>query len=232
MRLSFGHLILLLLAIAGVFFYQYSQPWEITGNDFDRRVLQSRIPVLVYFDAAPGCEGAFPVYLKFRSKWKGKLDVLRINAQKNPQLARDYDVKTEVVNILFHHGSEVKRMGAEEWVRRVAARNDGYYSDDSALAELDSFVASVVQGSGRGTSEVKQGNNAIVPQKSGRGKETPLVVEGIFAEKDGFGALIGGKVSKKGDMVNGYKVTNIGENFVEFSDKDGNTQRKKIGQKE
>ena len=132
-------LVVLLLVAGGVWFLR-SQSWEVGEKNFDRRVLQATTPVLVYFDTAPNCHGGYPVFQKLRNQRRGKLEVVHVNAVTYSRLASTYGVGKEVLIGLFDHGHVAKSMGAREWLGRVMAKNNGFYSDEAALADLESFV--------------------------------------------------------------------------------------------
>ena len=68
-----------------------------------------------------------------------------------------------------------------------------------------------------------QAREASVP------KIDPLMVAGILVGSEGTSVMIGENLYKKGEMVEGCKIVDIGADFVEFLDKDGKTFRREIG---
>ena len=134
-------LVLLLLPLAAFAYYQFHSAWvEVGERDFERRVLQDRIPALVYFDTAIGCRGGDWVFRNLSRKWPGVLDVFYVNSVDHPGLAGRYGVSRDVVFVLFERGQAVKRATAPEVLAAVAAKNSGVYSDENFLAEMENFA--------------------------------------------------------------------------------------------
>ena len=115
--------------------------WQTVGEqDFDRRVLKGTLPALVYFDAANGCDGADGVFTSLSARRKGILTVFRVDIAAHKHVARAYDVKDDVVFVLFANGRAVKRATAPEVLERVLTKNGGLYSDERFLAEMEAFL--------------------------------------------------------------------------------------------
>src|SRR3989441_12655272 len=115
--------------------------WQTVGEqDFDRRVLKGTLPAVVYFDAANGCDGADGVFTSLSARRKGILTVFRVDIAAHPHVARAYDVKDDVVFVLFTNGRAVKRATAPEVLERVLTKNGGLYSDERFLAEKEAFL--------------------------------------------------------------------------------------------
>lgn len=138
LRLS---LLLVVVFVAAVIYLQFRSGWvEVTERDFDRRVLQARVPAVVYFDTAIGCRGGDWVFRTLSRRWRGALDVFYVNSIDNRQLARRYGVNQDVVFVLFERGRVVKRATAPDMLAAVAAKNNGSYSDDIFLKEMEAFA--------------------------------------------------------------------------------------------
>lgn len=83
----------------------------VTDNDFEEKVLQSKIPVLVDFWApwCLPCKTAGPILEEVSEEYKDKLTVAKINVDESPQSASKYAVMSIPSVILFNKGSEVER---------------------------------------------------------------------------------------------------------------------------
>lgn len=99
-----------------------SNAWEmVNDHTFGYKVLKSKLPALVYFDAANGCRGGDVVWERIRRQHKGQIDLFYVDAAMNPQLSRTYDVRKEVVFALFEQGRLVKRTEAKDIIRRFTS---------------------------------------------------------------------------------------------------------------
>ena len=85
-----------------------SQAAEVTDSQWETTVLQSDIPVLVDFWAewcAP-CRAMGPYVDKLAEELDGKLRVLKINTQDNPEVPAKYGI-TAIPTFLVIKGGEV-----------------------------------------------------------------------------------------------------------------------------
>jgi len=138
LRLS---LLAVVLVVAGFAYLQFRSGWvEVDERDFDRRVLQARRPALVYFDTAIGCRGADGVFRKLSRQWRGALDVFYVNSIDHPGLAGRYGVSRDVIFVLFERGQVLKRATAPEILALVSTKNNGFYSDEIFLSEMEVFA--------------------------------------------------------------------------------------------
>ena len=80
-------------------------------SDFEEKVLQSRIPVLVDFWApwCDPCKIAGPILEEISEEHKDKLTVVKVNVDENAQSASKYAVMSIPSVILFDKGKEVER---------------------------------------------------------------------------------------------------------------------------
>jgi thioredoxin 1 len=89
-----------------------SQAAEVTDSQWESTVLQSDIPVLVDFWAewcAP-CRAMGPYVDKLAEEYEGKLRVVKINTQDNPEVPARYGVTAIPTFLLIKNGEVVKQM--------------------------------------------------------------------------------------------------------------------------
>ena len=83
--------------------------------NFDVQVLQSDLPVLVDYWAewcAP-CKAMAPVLGEIAEEYRGRLRVVKVNVEQEPQIVRQYGVRSQPTLMLFKHGSvEAQKVGA------------------------------------------------------------------------------------------------------------------------
>ncbi len=84
---------------------------EVTVNstNFDEEVLNSELPVLVDFWATwcGPCRMLSPVIAKLAEEKEGSLKVAKINVDENPELARQYGIRSIPTVMLFRNGELV-----------------------------------------------------------------------------------------------------------------------------
>lgn len=134
--------LLAVVLVVGAFAYMLLRSgWvEVDERQFDRRVLEAPRPALVYFDTAIGCRGGDWVFRTLRRRWRGALEVFYVNSVEQRRLAERYGVRHDVVFVLFERGREVKRVTAPEVIAVVTAKNNGSYSDEIFLTEMEIFA--------------------------------------------------------------------------------------------
>ncbi len=89
----------------------------VTGSDdnWTKEVSQSSVPVLVDFWAAwcGPCRMVSPTIEKLANKYKGKLKVVKVNVDENPDLAMKFNVMSIPTILLFDHGKAMaQQIGA------------------------------------------------------------------------------------------------------------------------
>ncbi|HEV2638540.1 MAG TPA: thioredoxin [Actinocrinis sp.] len=94
---------------------------ETTDAAFAEQVLASDLPVLVKFTAdwCPSCRMLAPVLAQVAAEEEGRLRVLSINVDHNPQTAAAYGVLAMPTLILFRGGKPVTSMVGARSKRRL-----------------------------------------------------------------------------------------------------------------
>ena len=82
---------------------------EITSENFDEKVINSDIPVLVDFWAewCGPCKMLIPTINKVAADYQGKVVVGKVNVDNHPTLAAEYNVRG-IPNILVFHSGQVQ----------------------------------------------------------------------------------------------------------------------------
>jgi thioredoxin 1 len=102
----------------------------VTDATFERDVLQSPTPVLVDFWAewCGPCKMVAPVLDEIAKEHQGKLEVVKLNVDENPEVSMRYGVMSIPTLALFVGGVEKKRL-----IGAMPKRN--------ILSELSEFIA-------------------------------------------------------------------------------------------
>ena len=89
-----------------------SEPKHVDQNAFGAEVLQSSTPVLVDFWAAwcSPCRAIAPLVEKLAASYPGRLKVVKVDTDENPDVAARYDVTGIPCLILFKSGEPIDRI--------------------------------------------------------------------------------------------------------------------------
>lgn len=82
---------------------------SVNESTFNKEVLNSEKPVLVDFWAAwcGPCRMVSPIIDQIADEYTGKIKVVKINVDENPQLASQYDIMSIPSVFLFKGGKKV-----------------------------------------------------------------------------------------------------------------------------
>ena len=85
---------------------------EITSENFDEKVINSDIPVLIDFWAewCGPCKMLIPTIDKVASDYNGKVIVGKVNVDLHPSLAAEYNVRGIPNILIFHSGKPVEQL--------------------------------------------------------------------------------------------------------------------------
>ena len=89
---------------------------EITDSQWDATVLQSTEPVFVDFwaDWCAPCKAMGPYVDKLAEEYDGKVKVLKINTQDNPEVPAKYGITAIPTFLLIKGGEVVKQMVGQQ----------------------------------------------------------------------------------------------------------------------
>ncbi|MCC7119883.1 MAG: thioredoxin [Anaerolineales bacterium] len=84
----------------------------VTEQDFQQEVIGADLPVLVDFTAAwcQPCQMIAPIVEQLAGEWSGKVKVLKLDADANPNLMAQYGVMGIPTLMLFKSGQVQERL--------------------------------------------------------------------------------------------------------------------------
>ena len=92
----------------------YNSPMShlVTDQNFDKEVLQSKVPVLVdfYADWCGPCKMIAPLVEELAKDYEGKAKVVKLNVDESMDSAQKYGVMSIPTLIFFKDGKEVDRV--------------------------------------------------------------------------------------------------------------------------
>ena len=89
-----------------------TQTRDISETEFQQEVLDSSMPVLVDFTAdwCPPCKMLSPIVDEIASQYEGKMHVVTVDADANPQVIQQYGILGLPTLVLFKNGKVVERI--------------------------------------------------------------------------------------------------------------------------
>ena len=89
-----------------------SKPVIIEEGNFDRKVLQSRIPVLVDFWAqwCGPCRMVAPVVEELAEEYEGRISFGKVDVDQNPKIASQFGIMSIPTLILFKDGKPISNI--------------------------------------------------------------------------------------------------------------------------
>ncbi len=81
---------------------------EVKEADFKETVLESNVPVLVDFWApwCGPCRMVAPVVEEIAQQYEGKVKVVKLNTDENPQIASQYGIRSIPTLMIFKDGQK------------------------------------------------------------------------------------------------------------------------------
>lgn len=85
---------------------------EINGDDYEKTVEKSHIPVIIDFfaDWCMPCQMLNPVFEKVSKNYEGKLKFIKVNTEIAPELAQKFGVQGIPCIVLVEEGKEIGRI--------------------------------------------------------------------------------------------------------------------------
>ena len=85
---------------------------RISKDDFEQKVLQSELPVIVdfYSDSCIPCKQLSPMLGDIEDDYEDKLKVFKVNVNYDAELAEQYQVLASPTLIFFKEGKEADRI--------------------------------------------------------------------------------------------------------------------------
>jgi len=102
----------------------------VTEADFQTEVLNATDPVLVDFTAVwcGPCRMVDPIVHQLADDWSGKVKVVKLDADQNPNILMQYGV-LGIPTLMLFKGGEIKE------------RLTGYQSKDKLVSKLNPYLA-------------------------------------------------------------------------------------------
>ncbi len=85
---------------------------RVNNDNFDREVLQARLPVLVefYSDSCIPCKQMAPILGDLEEEYEERLRIVKVNVNFDDFLADAYQVASSPTIIFFQNGQELQRI--------------------------------------------------------------------------------------------------------------------------
>jgi thioredoxin 1 len=96
----------------------------VTDSDFQNEVIKSELPVLVDFTAVwcQPCKMIEPIVKQLAQDWAGKVKVVKLDADKNPNTMMKYGVMGIPTLMLFKSGEIKERMTGYQPKEKLVAK--------------------------------------------------------------------------------------------------------------
>ncbi len=96
----------------------------VTEADFQAEVLNAELPVLVDFTATwcQPCKMIAPIVADLAREWDGKVKVVKLDADQNPNVMMKYGVMGIPTLMLFKRGEIKERMTGYQPKEKLAAK--------------------------------------------------------------------------------------------------------------
>lgn len=121
---------------------------NINSDNFEKEVIQSNMPVLIYFNSeeCPQCMAFTPLFERMAEKYKGFMKFISINRNENRMLAENLEIKSNLTILFYKDKNEVcSRLSgyitAPEFKKSIETVIDGYCpSKPKEIANSDVLI--------------------------------------------------------------------------------------------
>jgi thioredoxin 1 len=88
------------------------KPHEVSDANFENEVLKADLPVLVDFWATwcGPCKAIAPVVEEIASEYSGKLKVVKVDVDKNPEISMRFNIRSIPTLMVFKGGTVVEQL--------------------------------------------------------------------------------------------------------------------------
>lgn len=103
---------------------------KMNEETFQSEVIKSEVPVLVDFTAVwcQPCKMLDPIVKELAQDWQGKVKVVKLDVDDNPNLAMNYQVMGVPTLMLFKSGQPVERVTGYQPKDRLQKKFQPYFN--------------------------------------------------------------------------------------------------------